>query len=57
MTKNIFLRAVFKGQEKHNFAIKDNFQAFHSLFFTHDVMSNDNSTINLCFHTPTVTLI
>ena len=30
MTKNIFLRAVFKGQEKHNVAIKDNFQAFLS---------------------------
>ena len=38
MTKNIFLRAIFKGQEKHNFTMKDNFQAFLSLFFTHDVL-------------------
>ena len=38
MTKNIFLPAVFKGREKHNFAIKDNFQAFLSSFFMHDVL-------------------
>ena len=31
-----FLRAVFKGRQKHNFAKKDNFQAFLYLFFMHD---------------------
>ena len=33
-----FLRAVFKGRQKHNFAIKDNFQAFLYLFLMHDVL-------------------